>query len=101
MQLISYADMIRQMNHKDKDGTPTPFSLKVVTLDINRKTGGDILSIPAAIIDRQKAKAQKANSRTPRHYENRTRNIKIVSSGEIRKIHPRLIIEFNNKTVFH
>ncbi len=36
--------------------------------------------------------------KNPNHYENSTRNI-MLESGEIRKIHIRLIRRFNNQTV--
>lgn len=44
-----------------------------------------------------------ANSRNPNHYRHYTRNIVLCADGfptsEIRKIHPPLVLHFNNKKV--
>ncbi len=37
--------------------------------------------------------------RNPQHFLNSTRNIKDMETGEIKKIHIRLIMQFNQKTV--
>lgn len=80
-----------------------PFSMATVT------TQGEWWQIDQAVkhnylTKEQHAKLQQAKAKPqwrkhPRHYENSTRNIKIISSGELRKIKIRAIRRFNNKIV--
>jgi hypothetical protein len=85
-------------------------ALGVITCDVNRKTGGEYLVIAnckkAQFVTSHEQKemdkaAPKANMvhKNPNHYENSTRNIIIIPSMELRKIHIRLIRNFNGKTV--
>ena len=101
--MIPYADVMRLMNKTDHKGDAVPFSMKVVRLDRNRNSGGDLLVIDKAVISRKKATNPSVTPSkvSPKHYENSTRNIQLIPSGEIRSIHPRLIIEFNNKPMFY
>jgi hypothetical protein len=102
MQIIQFADVIQLMSKTDHTGKPVPFALKVVTYDRNRKKGGKILVIDKAIVERQSDKnKQTPGKNSPRHYENSTKNIMLIPSMQIRRIHPRLIIEFNNKQMIY
>ena len=96
------------MEEFDQAGKPVSFDLKFVTCDRKRETGGEIIEIKSGrkcvgkrngkvLFDTRKADIQNT-SRDPRHWVNSTRNI-LLQNGQIRKVHIRLIIEFNGKKV--
>lgn len=87
------------------------FSISFVTLDENRKKGGDIISLDkcllASLDDDSKIKkgfeviGNKTDfKKSPSHYEHATRNV-VLENGHIKKIHIRLILTFNNKKLFY
>lgn len=89
--------------------TPADFSLMVITANKQTGEGGEELYIPRAWKNAAiSAKEQKALDaaqkqedvfrRNPNHYDNSTRNVRLPN-GEIRKIHIRLVRQFNGKTV--
>lgn len=106
-----FGEMINAIDGIDSNGQPVGFSLRFVTADRKRKTGGDIIFIEngkkcvgkgkdgnviwAAPVGESSTGVKK----NPHHYANSTRNVLITSSGQIRKVHIRLIIEFNGKKV--
>jgi len=108
IQLSAVLDL---MNQLDDDGKPVKFQVKFVTADRIRCTGGEIIEIQSGrkcvgnrngktVFDtRQKADESSSISRQPNHWANSTRNI-LLANGAIRKVHIRLIIEFNNQKVF-
>ncbi|MCX6267044.1 MAG: hypothetical protein NTW16_06765 [Bacteroidetes bacterium] len=108
IQLSKALDLMDQL---DDDGKPVRFHVKFVTADRIRRTGGEIIEIPSVrkcvgnrngktVFDiRQKADENPSISRQPNHWMNSTRNI-LLPNGGIRKVHIRLIIEFNNQKVF-
>jgi len=83
------------------------FSIGFRTCNIKKGTGGEWLEFPqckkfvAKTKAEQMAEAHHPNKgrRDPKHYANSTRNIVVLPSGEIVKVHLRLIIQFNSKTV--
>lgn len=96
------------------------FSLKVVSYDHKRQKGGQIIEYPEVVQvikkedaerkqrpatkqEQLQAKVQEHKSKNPSHGKHYTRNINVLQDGHptsiIRKIHPILIIEFNNKKV--
>ena len=66
---------------KDKTGKPVPFSLKYV-----KKSTGQIITVENAVM-------------TSSHHMG-TMNIKILASGQIRKLITALIIEFNQTKIY-
>ena len=108
IQLIKVLDLMDQL---DDDGKPVKFHVKFVTADRIRRTGGEIIEIQSGrkcvgnrngktVFDsRQKTDENPSISRQPNHWANSSRNI-ILPNGGIRKVHIRLIIEFNNQKVF-
>ncbi len=95
-----------------------PFSMRVVKYDKKRKKGGQIEEYPEAVMVIKKEQAEKDSRpatrieemkadirkrKNPSHGKHYTRNINILQDGHpttiIRKIHPALIIEFNNQKV--
>jgi hypothetical protein len=103
--IISYKEIIEEMDRTDTEGKPVRFSIKFVTADRIRKTGGEIITVDKA----EKCVGKKAEkvihatpintNREPNHKDNQTRNIYIPDSGQVRKVHTRLIIEFNGLKV--
>lgn len=84
------------------------FSMAVVTADKRKKKGGEWIIYHHAVKHEKAAKKGLPHqvsipvsgiTRNPNHFENRTRNICLIPSGEIRTIHIRLIRRYNGKTV--
>ncbi|MEL6968643.1 MAG: hypothetical protein AAFO02_00630 [Bacteroidota bacterium] len=110
---ITLQAMLKQMKTGD------PFSCTVVTYDRKRKTGGRVdeygearLYDPkmeqqstraATEVERLREELRSAGSRRPNHGLHFTRNIQLLIDGhptsEIRKIHPPLVVLFNNEIV--
>ena len=115
--MIALRDVLNTMEAQDNGGNLLPFSLKVVTYNEQQQTGGEILVIdqgtlsdegkktpvtppnPAQAILKEVRKMDK-RKKDPNHNVNYTRNIRVLPGGNIRKIHPLLIIEFNGQKVF-
>lgn len=85
------------------------FDISFVTANRQRDTGGEWITMKGCVKNSvlSNHQADKAIStqtfgkikRDPRHYENSTRNIRVLATGEIRKVHIRLITIFNDKVV--
>ena len=109
---IRLSDVLDLMDQIGDDGKPIPFQMKFVKADRTRGTGGDIIEIHSGrkVISKDKKgnpvfdlrpKVQASATSTkkdPRHWVNATRNI-LLENGEIRKVHIRLIIQFNQQKV--
>ena len=104
-------DVLENMDSFDGQGKPVRFQLKFITANRSEKTGGDIIELKDACkcsVRTKKGKeifAAKKNfpvveriTKDPNHWVNSTRNI-LLPNGQKRKLHIRLIIEFNNKKV--
>ena len=97
------------MNKLDQYGKPVPFSLVYCTFSRQRQQGGQLIKIEQAIINHgmksnQKkvaAKAANKGGQHTQHFANKTRNIKLLPSGEIRKFRIRMLLEFNGKQVIY
>jgi hypothetical protein len=85
------------------------FSIGFRTFNDKLQTGGEWIEFKECVkhnhLTRQELK-EKANKprekvfKDPKHYENATRNIKVIErDGELVKVHLRLIRKFNGKTV--
>lgn len=83
------------------------FSIGFRTCNLKKDTGGEwqeyaqAKKYMAKTRHEQYAESHQPNKqrRNPKHYENSTRNLVILPSGEIIKVHLRLIRQFNSKTV--
>lgn len=104
-------DVLENMDAFDGQEKPVRFQLKYVTANRLNGTGGEIIELKDACKCSGKTKQGKpifavkknfpANdraSKNPNHWTHSTRNI-LLPNGQIRKVHNRLIIEFNNKKV--
>jgi hypothetical protein len=113
MEIITLREVLAEMEKRE-----IPFSVTFITLDLKRDKGGDIVTIENGMLSGKgnevklstKAVNQlmkfddyehSRNSKRPNHYENRTRNIRILGTSQIRKLHIRLITEFNGKKVYY
>lgn len=104
-------DVLEIMDTLDGQGKPFRFQMKYITANRLQGTGGEIIELKDVCKCSGKTKqgkpifASKKNfpsndhaSKDPRHWTHSTRNI-LLPNGQIRKVHIRLIIEFNNKKV--
>ena len=105
--MIRLGEVLKQMDYLDEKNQPVKFQMKFVTANRDKNTGGEIIEIKDAckcigkkagkvIFD--KRPAPDINSKNPNHWVNSTRNV-LLPNGLIRKIHIRLIIEFNGQKV--
>ena len=101
---IKLADALKKMEEFEND-SPKPFSVRYVTYDEKRKKGGEIVMLENVVLnwnkDKKKPSVNTGSSaaRKPSHHSHATRNFCILSSGQIRKAHIHLIIEFNGLKV--
>jgi hypothetical protein len=104
--VILIKDALRLMERLDHKDRPIPFAITFVTADRQRKKGGKIMELNGAILSKHNTLLPKyirtvdghGNSKTPRHYENSTRNVQ-SPDGTITKVHIRLITQFNSKKI--
>lgn len=99
------------MDERDRDGQPLPFSIEFVTCDDERGTGGELIRVEHAVVkhvqmQRQKEVLQeKAGANFPRVFtpvfKKQYKNIRICGTNNKRKVHLRLITEFNNEEVYY
>ncbi|MGB5821464.1 MAG: hypothetical protein WBG90_18420 [Saonia sp.] len=112
---IYLQDVLRQMRTLDGDGRAVPFDIKVRTFQKYSGKGGKLNHYPKAkmVMKEENPNADSVRSlrtaprkkaefkKPPDHFENKTRNIKVIPGGDIVKIKIRFIIEFNGKKVIY
>ncbi len=99
------------MDSVDQHDRPARFQIKFVTADRTTKEGGEIIELKDACkcsVRTRKGKeifpqrrcfpVHDRMAKDPHHWSNSTRNV-LLPNGQKRKLHIRLIIEFNNKKV--
>lgn len=90
--------------------TGEAFSIAFITADRRKGTGGErryypvaqrcrLHEMPANLLKRNGFASTSVDKKSPNHWENKTRNIYIPATGEIKKVHIKLIVAFNNKRV--
>ena len=111
-QYIRLGQALEVMDQVDENGKAVPFQIKFVTANRGLLTGGEIVELKHAwkcvgkrngkpVFDQRKKSSLGSNDqipKDPRHWVNSTRNL-LLPNGQIRKVHIRLIIEFNDKKV--
>jgi hypothetical protein len=110
-EYIRLWDVLQIMDSVDVEGNPVRFQVKFVTANRTTKEGGEIIELKDACKCSVKTKKGKEVfpekryfhpiekvSKDPRHWTNSTRNVQLPN-GQKRKLHIRLIIEFNQKRV--
>jgi len=80
--LIHVTKLNELTERKDKFRKPLPFQFKYI-----KKSTGEIIEVDEAIV-------------TSSYNANRTRNVQILASGEIRKLRDLCFIEYNNTEVY-
>jgi hypothetical protein len=111
-ETILLSDALELMQQCDPKGNPVPFSIAYLTWNDRDKMSRGIKLLPRAEmlmitaggrhVSPNKAKAyieKKGPSKSPRHWKNATRNIRIPGDTEIRKLNIWLIMALNNKRV--
>lgn len=105
MKIIHLSEVLDEMKK------PKPFSLAFVTCDLERKTGGEIVRLENCVLYRKNQNFSGLGfsepeppvtdfSKNPDHYGNATRNI-VLPNGHVKKVHIRLLLEFNGQKVFY
>lgn len=105
-------DALAKMEDRGKDGNLMPFSCQYVTYSRQRGEGGKIVNIDKAVLSFDKKPYRGSKSDTlpterintpgqPNHFANKTRNLKLIPSGEIRKMRIRYLITFNGQQVVY
>lgn len=106
---IRLSDVLSEMDRLDDQGKPIKFNIKFVTANRKERTGGEIIEIKGGrkcvdvkedkpVFDTRKSVSEPKLHKNPNHWVNSTRNI-LLPNGRIRKVHIRLIIEFNDQKV--
>jgi hypothetical protein len=99
--------MLETMRNKDHRGRFVPFTVRVLTVDRTKKTGGDWLELVDVTLPQKEAsklssfstkKSEPTTRKDPKHLQNGTINLKLPNT-ELRKAHLRLIRKFNGMTV--
>jgi hypothetical protein len=83
------------------------FDIEYCTADVARGTGGQLKAYKNVTKHRrqqltatnQKKLDEASKSVAPNHYQNSTRNLYLLNTREIKKVHLRLITFFNGKRV--
>lgn len=103
---ITMAEALEEMAHTDKYGRMKPFSITYISFNKRTGKGGQVISYPNCylkVLNNTGSKTirnkKRIEARQPNHWKNSTRNIEPIGSGEIRKFHIWLMIEFNGKEV--
>ncbi|HEX8506354.1 MAG TPA: hypothetical protein VF630_13380 [Hymenobacter sp.] len=101
---VRLTEVLRQMEEGEER-----FSIRFVTADKRRKTGGKIEEWHRCQLSRRRQAGVEQprvpqpvgdpDSRLPSHYQNATRNLVQGNSSQVRKIHIWLILEFNGQKV--
>ncbi|AFD05963.1 hypothetical protein [Solitalea canadensis] len=91
------ADVLSAMDTRDEMGNSVPFSVGFVTCDMRKGTGGERVWMDNAVI--VGGSSSHSSVKNPNHWGNFTRNIKVLGTNEIRKVHALLIFEFNGERV--
>lgn len=111
MQFITLADVLRIL-----DMTAEPCTVVFSTANRQKGTGGELLTLENCVktgTNREAKQAQAAApsaqqpaaepaprpKHQPAHQSNQTINLTILSSGHVRKVHVRLITQFNGQKV--
>ena len=81
------------------------FSVRCITADVQKGTGGSVLEIPKVRLSWKFSKESQTNTmptlykkRQPRHHVHFTKNLELPN-GLIRKIHPVLITHINDVAI--
>jgi hypothetical protein len=102
--MILLREAIQQMNRADEHHNPVPFALTFCTADRSRRTGGEVISLPKAVLMKRMKKTTAASGsgtakKKSNDFENATRNVLCLDTQRPYRVHLRLIESFNNTPV--
>lgn len=114
-QNVFLKEVLNQISTLDKDGRAPVFSISFRTLNRNSKNGGRLITYDKAKLAikeefgdptsfealRTVSKPKTNIRRNPQHFDNKTRNLVVLPSRKIRKVHINHIITFNGKKVVY
>lgn len=106
--MIRLGDVLAKMHSTDQLGYPERFDIKFVSFSEAKKEGGRIVEVKDAAINSManqprrpgvnRSQRLKVSDRNPNHDLHQTLNFQLPS-GEIKKAHRCLILEFNGERV--
>lgn len=102
---ITIADCLSEMSQLDRYKRLKPFSVTYISYNQTTGKGGDIIHFPSCylrVVNNTGSKLRKPISHSkyqPKHWHNSTRNFEPIGSGEIKKLHIWLMLEFNGMEV--
>ena len=106
MQTIRLSDALAVMESHDHFKKPIPFDIAFFTADEKRQEAGELVEYKNCILAKfvknlpknlRNSKISLGTSRLANHWKNSTRNIFLLDTQEIKKIHIRLIYSINDK----
>ena len=105
--MIKLKDALAEMGKTVANGKAKPFSIVFCTADLNRNTGGEIITFDKAILSRlryERGKTKAVFSAGKRAIPSARKrsgvvNICCVGSSEITKVHIDLILELNGQSI--
>ena len=110
-ETIQLSDALDVMMQCDSNGNPVPFSIIYLTYNDQDKMSRGFKALPRAEMLMMKAGRhlkvsqglkyieKKGAAKSPNHWKNATRNIRVPGDTEIRKLNIWLIMAINNKRV--
>lgn len=109
---IFMRQVLEEMKKTDSKGDAIPFSIEIRTYNRNNKMGGVLKRYEGAKLLMPKKtkgapfnpnsllKREEIKRKNPNHWQNRTRNIEVVS-GQIKKLNILYITKFNDLEVIY
>ncbi len=106
MQTIRLSDALAVMEAHDHFKKPIPFSIAFFKADEKRNEAGELVEYQNCILAKfvknlpkhlRNSKVSLGTAKLPNHWKNSTRNIFLIDTQEIKKIHIRLIYSINDK----
>ena len=108
-QTIFLKDALKKMEERDEKGLLIPFSIRLYKANRKTKQAGKLLYLENCVLSklarytplkyRYRALALKGSSKRQNHLENSTRNVLLLNSQELVKIHIRLLTHFNGMAI--
>jgi hypothetical protein len=103
---ISMADALNAMAERDRFKRLKPFSITYISYNKTTDKGGEVLHYPSCylrVVNNTGSRVKKGDihysSKQPSHWKNSTRNFEPIGSGQVKKFHIWLLIEFNGMEV--
>ncbi len=89
-EYILLKDALELMRKRDDNGFPIPFTIRYVTLDRQRKTGGQLKEVKAVM---------PSGSINKKMYRNAIRHIRVLPKNQLVPVHIYLFTQINGKWI--